>query len=101
MDLILLDWTRMGRTYCLAGVVAEGRTYRMIRPLLAKHRAAAVRNVGWSPYLLDGHCRWEVFEVVGPLPTPESRARNAGRSWLECPMLNRSFLICSATPGGR
>jgi hypothetical protein len=70
VDLILLDWTRMGRTYCLAGAVAEGRGYRVVRPLLAKHRAAAVRNVGWSPYLFDGHARWEVFEVVGPLPAP-------------------------------
>lgn len=70
MDLILLDWTRMGRSYCLAGAVAEGDSYRIIRPLLYKHRAAPVRNVGWSAYLLDGHARWEVFEVVAPEPAP-------------------------------
>jgi hypothetical protein len=66
MDMILLDWTRMGRLYCLAGVVAEGTGYRVVRPLLASKHGAAVRNVGWSPYLLDGHQRWEEFELVGP-----------------------------------
>jgi hypothetical protein len=70
VDLILLDWTRMGRGYCLAGVVAEGRSYRTVRPLLAKLRDTPVRNVPWSAYLLDGHLRWEVFEVAGPQPTP-------------------------------
>src|SRR5262249_30448639 len=30
------------------------------------YRDGPVRNVGWSPYLLDGHSRWEVFELVGP-----------------------------------
>jgi hypothetical protein len=66
MDLILLDWTRMGRCYCLAGAVVEGNFVRTVRPLLGKFRDAPVRNVGWSPYLLDGHQRWEVFELVGP-----------------------------------
>jgi hypothetical protein len=66
MELILLDWTRMGSLYCLAGVVVEGNFVRTVRPLLRKFRDAPVRNVGWSPYLLDGHERWEVFELVGP-----------------------------------
>lgn len=70
MDLILLDWTRMGRWYCLAGAVADGGSYRVVRPLLYKYRDAPVRNVGWSAYLLDGHARWEVFEVVAPVPAP-------------------------------
>jgi hypothetical protein len=68
MEMILLDWTRMGRLYCLAGVVADAAGYRVVRPLLVKHRAAPVRNVGWSPYLLDGHSRWEVFDLVGSEP---------------------------------
>jgi hypothetical protein len=68
MDMILLDWTRMGRWYCLAGVVAEGRGFRVVRPLLRKHQDAPVRNVGWSAYLLDGHARWEIFELVGAVP---------------------------------
>jgi len=70
MDLILLDWTRMGRSYCLAGAVADGAGYRVIRPILHKFRDAPVRNAGWSPYLLDGHQRWEIFEIIGPVPTP-------------------------------
>src|SRR5262249_9684080 len=31
-----------------------------------KFREAPVRNVGWSAYLLDGHARWEVLELLGP-----------------------------------
>jgi hypothetical protein len=70
--MILLDWTRMGRSYCLAGVVREKGSYRVVRPLLAKYRTSPVRNIGWSPYLLDGHQRWEVFELLGPEPaSPE------------------------------
>lgn len=64
MEMILLDWTRMGRTYCLAGAVAERGTYRVVRPIQTKARQAPVRNVGWSPYLFDGHSRWEVFELM-------------------------------------
>src|SRR5438132_15862 len=66
--MILLDWTRMGKCYCLAGVVAHQGQYRVVRPLLAKERTAAVRNVGWSPWLLDGHTRWEIFELIAPEP---------------------------------
>jgi hypothetical protein len=42
----------------------------VVRPLLARNRDAPVRNVGWSPYLLDGRTRWEVFELLGPKPAP-------------------------------
>jgi len=66
VDMILLDWTRMGKLYCLAGAVAEKGAVRIVRPLLLKHHDAPVRNVGWSAYLLDGHSRWEVFELLGP-----------------------------------
>jgi hypothetical protein len=66
MNLILLDWTRMGKWYCLAGAVPENGRWRIVRPLLVRYRDAPVRNVGWSPYLLDGHARWEVFDLIGP-----------------------------------
>jgi hypothetical protein len=73
MDMILLDWTRMGRSYCLAGVVQDRGGWRVVRPLLFKHRDAPVRNVGWSAYLLDGYQRWEFFELVRPEPAlPEA-----------------------------
>jgi hypothetical protein len=66
--MILLDWTRMGKRYCLAGVVADGSGYRVVRPLPARHRNSPDRNVGWSPFLMEGHSRWEVFELVEPEP---------------------------------
>jgi hypothetical protein len=66
--MVLLDWTRMGRTYCLAGVVRQQGSYRVVRPLLSRYKTAPVRNAGWSPWLLDGHGRWEIFELVGPEP---------------------------------
>jgi hypothetical protein len=70
--LVLLDWTRMTRSYCLAGAVPEHGQYRVVRPLLAKNRQAAVRNAGWSAWLLDGHRRWELFELIGPqVASPE------------------------------
>jgi len=65
MEMVLLDWTRMGKTYCLAGATREGNAFRIVRPLSVRNRDAAARNVGWSPWFLDGHCRWEVFELVG------------------------------------
>jgi hypothetical protein len=64
--MVLLDWTRMGRVLCLAGIVNEGGTLRVVRPLPWDGRNAPIRNIGWSPYLFHGFCRWEVFELVGP-----------------------------------
>src|SRR5579871_3240025 len=72
MDMILLDWTRMGRAYCIAGAVWQDQQWRIVRPLLTNFRQGPVRTVGWSAYLLDGHVRWEIMELIGPQPaTPE------------------------------
>jgi hypothetical protein len=68
VDLVLLDWTRMGKTYCLAGVIVQDGQPRVVRPLPSRNRDSPVRNVGWSPYLLDGHSRWQLFELVAPEP---------------------------------
>ncbi len=68
MDMVLLDWTRMGKFFCLAGVVQHDGQLRVVRPLPIAHRTAPVRNVGWSPFLLEGHSRWEVFELIDPQP---------------------------------
>jgi len=66
MEMILVDWTRMGKVYCLAGAVADRGSWKFVRPLQARHRDTVPRNSGWSPFLLDGrHCRWEIFELVG------------------------------------
>src|SRR6516162_3862178 len=66
--MILLDWTRMGHSYCLAGAVFQDKQWRIVRPLPTKFRDAPVRNVGWSPYLMEGHARWEILELIGPQP---------------------------------
>ena len=68
LEMILLDWTRMGNTYCLGGALTERGRIQIIRPLLTRFRNAPVRNVGWSAYVMDGHARWEIFELVGPSP---------------------------------
>jgi hypothetical protein len=68
MEMILLDWTRMSRTYCVTGAVHVNGQMRILRPLPRAQRDAPVRNVGWSPFQLDGHTRWEVFEVIAPEP---------------------------------
>jgi len=68
VNMLLLDWTRMGRLYCLAGAIYEDGHYRIVRPLLARNREAEGRITGWSPYQVDGHSRWEFFELVGAEP---------------------------------
>jgi hypothetical protein len=68
VDLIVLDWTRMGKVYCLAGVVDQGGQYRVVRPLHRRGKAEAERNTGWSPYLFDGYSRWQMFEMIDPEP---------------------------------
>jgi hypothetical protein len=66
--MILFDWTRMGNAYCLAGVVAQGGGWRVVRPLLARERGAPVRAIGWAPRYLYGQARWGLFELIGPEP---------------------------------
>jgi hypothetical protein len=68
MDMVLLDWTRMGNAFCLAGVVHEKGTWRVVRPLLAKGRELPARTVGWAPRNVYGRARWEAFELIGPEP---------------------------------
>ena len=66
MDLIVLDWTRMGKVYCLAGVIDQGGQYRVVRPLHVRGKTEAERNTGWSPYLFDGYSRWQAFKMIDP-----------------------------------
>jgi hypothetical protein len=65
--MVLLDWTRMGKVYCLAGVVPDGGGLRVVRPLPQHSHNAPVRNVGWPADFMDRHCRWELFELVRPV----------------------------------
>src|SRR5262249_32548870 len=62
--------TRMGHTFCLAGAVVGESGVRIVRPLCNRHRDAPVRNVGWSPWMLDGHARWEILELIDPQAAP-------------------------------
>lgn len=107
MEMILLDWTRMGRVYCLAGVIVQDERFRVVRPLQAREKEAVVRNVGWSPYLLDGHSRWEVFELVDPEPAQGQRPHLEdiwvrplhSRRVLASPAQRRAILEATRTTG--
>lgn len=80
--MILLDWTRMGHSYCLAGVVLESNHCRVVRPLPGRNRKSQVRNVGWSPFTMEGHCRWEVMELVRP-ELADSMAPHLEDCWVQ------------------
>jgi hypothetical protein len=104
--MILLDWTRMGKSYCLAGVVPQNGQLRVVRPLLARQREAPVRNVGWSAYLMDGHARWEVLELVGVQPA-EPQPPHLEDVWVQglrsrrtsaSPAQRRAILQATLTP---
>jgi hypothetical protein len=72
MEMVVVDWTRMGKTFCIAGVTPAEGGLRVVRPLPTFGRNAPVRNIGWPVDFLAGHCRWEAFELVGPsTPPPE------------------------------
>ena len=88
MEMILVDWTRMGRTFCVAGVVAEGLNWKTVRPLRASaptrrggapslwgiielllngpQSAPLPRNVGWLPDQVAGLRRWDIVELTRP-----------------------------------
>jgi len=70
MEMILLDWTRMGLSYCIAGAVQDRENWQIVRPMMAKRGAVPPHIVGWSPYYLDGFSRWDIFELS--LPSPSS-----------------------------
>jgi hypothetical protein len=102
MSFVLLDWTRMGKGYCLAGAVFDGTEARVIRPLSIHHQRAAGgpgvislirsffvrsrpaegdRTVAWPAFLMAGRSRWEVFDLVLSRPaTP--RAPHLEDTWV-------------------
>jgi hypothetical protein len=65
MEMILVDWTRMGTRFCLAGVVVANGRIHVIRPLLKQGRTPGDRKSGWPAHALKEHRRWDVFELVG------------------------------------
>src|SRR5262249_33359014 len=107
--MILLDWTRMGSTYCLAGVVVQDNRLRVVRPLQAHKRDAPVRNVGWSAFVMDGRSRWEVLERIAPQPA-EPQPPHLEDVWvrelrprrrLASPAHRRAILEATRTPPER
>lgn len=90
MDMILLDWTRMGRTYCLAGAILQEKQWCIVRPLLTRSREEPVRIAGWSAYLMDGHQRWEIMELIGPLPA-DPEPPHLEDMWVRAMRSRRSF----------
>lgn len=83
LEMILLDWTRMGGTYCLAGAVPP-QGYRIVRPLPVKNRPLPVRKFGWWFRPFEGHSRWEVFELVQPA-TADPQPPHAEDMWVARP----------------
>src|SRR4029077_5725109 len=69
MEMILLDWTRMGKTFCVAGLVADGSRWRTVRPIPNEFHTAnkpgAARNIGWFPSQLGRLPRWDVVNLIG------------------------------------
>ncbi len=66
--MILVDWTRLGLNFCLAGAVAEKGAWRIVRPMQARNRQERIRKFGWPAHAPRGHGRWEVFQLVEPEP---------------------------------
>jgi hypothetical protein len=104
--MVLLDWTRMGSVFCLAGIVHDTGSLRVVRPLPSFGRNAPVRNIGSHPHFLHGHWRWEVFELIEPVnaaPQPphleDVWVRTIrSRKRLAPPDLRRSILQTTHTP---
>ena len=96
MDMVLLDWTRMGQFYCLAGVILQEGKTRVVRPLPARNREGPERKLGWYSARMDGHCRWEVFELVGPEPA-DPQPPHLEDVWVQALRPRR----CLADPGQR
>jgi hypothetical protein len=72
-------------------------------------REAPVRNTGWSPFQMDGHSRWEVFEVISPEAAPP-QAPHLEDAWvvslrsrhgLAEPAKRRAVLQATLVPDGQ
>jgi hypothetical protein len=109
MEMVLLDWTRMGRTYCVAGATKVNGELRIIRPLPRSQRESPLRNTGWSPYQMDGHFRFEVFDLIAPEAAPP-QAPHLEDAWvvslrsrggLASPAQRRAMLEATLVPEGQ
>lgn len=128
MSFVLLDWTRMGRGYCLAGAVLGGTAVQIVRPLSVRRQRAGGgpggvislirsffvrdlppegdRMVSWPAFLMAGRSRWEVFDLVSPRPATshgphlEDTWVRGLRPWhrLATPEQRRTILKATAAP---
>jgi hypothetical protein len=89
--------------------VEREERYWVVRPLPAWHRTAPVRNVGWAPEAVEGHSRWEVFELLDGTPAPPLPphredawvSRLKPRGGLATPAQRRAILLATLTPPGQ
>jgi hypothetical protein len=68
MELVLVDWTQMGDFYCLAGAISQRGSICFVRPLPIRTRKSSSTFNGWPAPRIDGHMRWEVFDMIDPSP---------------------------------
>ena len=80
--MILLDWTRMGKTYCLAGAVVQDGRYRVVRPLLARYHDAPCGTLAGRLTNSMDMARWEVFELIAPKPAAQLRRLHLEDVWV-------------------
>src|SRR5262245_4470492 len=97
MEMILLDWTRMGKTFCIAGLIPDGSGLRAVRPMPSGTYAGGVsanlhgpastsrvsasassptippRNLGWFGAQLGAFHRWDVVSLIGESPAEIER----------------------------
>ncbi len=68
MEIVLVDWTQMGEYYCLAGAIRQAGCICFVRPLPVRTRESPSTFNGWPSYRMNGRSRWEIFEMVDPVP---------------------------------
>jgi hypothetical protein len=106
VEMILLDWTRMGHAFCLAGVIYQDSQYRVVRPLPASAHGSAIPNAGWPASELAGWRRWEVLELIDPEPAAAQPphledvwVRKLHRRWRLASPEDRRSILQATVPG--
>src|SRR5438034_10506500 len=61
MEMVLLDWTRMGRSFCVAGAAFPDTHYRLVRPLWANTGQAPVGRVRSTASRLERPVGWDIL----------------------------------------
>ena len=75
MEMILLDWTRMGKSYCLAGAVLEGGSFAAdlwIADLAAKTYTKLLPDERYNRYWPMWGADNAIYYVGDPLPNDKT-----------------------------